>query len=253
MNLLVNARDALPDGGSIILATENVHVDQFGPSPYPEVKPGEYALLVVSDTGAGIPEAIKGQIFEPFFTTKGAGVGSGLGLSSCYGIITQNGGYMTVDSEVGTGTSMRVFLPRIDREAGTGEGKDNLTVSAVPGDETVLVVEDETTVRDLVCQVLQNHGYRVLEAVNGVEALVEVNRNAVEPIDLLLTDIVMPQMEGVELAGQVRTVLPDIRILFMSGYTDEIELDEISPIGGAFIKKPFLPESLVAKVRQTLD
>jgi CheY-like chemotaxis protein len=252
INLVVNARDALLEGGRVVLATENVQVDPSDSSPYPEVVPGDYALLVVSDTGSGIPEAIKGQIFEPFFTTKGAGQGTGLGLSSSYGIIAQAGGCMTFDSEVGRGTSMRVFLPRIDSETRTGEGKDVSTVPA-RGKEAVLVVEDETAVRTLISQVLQNYGYRVLEAGNGIEAWGEVSRNAAEPVDLLLSDIVMPEMGGVELADLVRTLLPDIRILFMSGYADEIEIDEMLSMGRAFIKKPFLPESLVAKVRQTLD
>jgi CheY-like chemotaxis protein len=147
---------------------------------------------------------------------------------------------------------MRVFLPRIDRETRTDEGKDVSTVPA-RGKEAVLVVEDETAVRTLISQVLQNYGYRVLEAGNGIEAWGEVSRNAAEPVDLLLSDIVMPQMGGVELADLVRTLLPDVRILFMSGYADEIEIDEMLSMGRAFIKKPFLPESLVAKVRQTLD
>jgi len=250
INLVLNARDAQLEGGKIIIATENVHLDHSDPSPYPEVLPGDYVLLIVSDTGAGIPEPIKGQIFEPFFTTKKLGLGTGLGLSSCYGIIVQIGGHITVDSEVGTGTSMRVFLPRIDSEARTGERKDNLTIPA-GGKETVLVVEDETPVRTLICQVLRNHGYRVLEAVNGLAALTAVGQSAIEPIELLLTDIVMPQMGGVQLADRIRTVLPDIRTLFMSGYTEEI--DEMLSMGGDFLKKPFLPEALVAKVRETLD
>jgi signal transduction histidine kinase len=257
VNLVVNARDALLEGGSleggsIVIATENVQVDQSDFSPYPEVSPGNYALLVVSDTGSGIPEAIRGQIFEPFFTTKEAGLGTGLGLSSCYGIIAQAGGCMTVDSEVGRGTSMRVFLPRIESETRAGEGKDVSTIAA-RGEETVLVVEDEPTVRALISQVLQDHGYRVLEAVNGVDAWGEILRNAREPVDLLLTDIVMPRMGGVELADRIRALVPDIRILFMSGYADEIEIDEMLAKGKAFINKPFLPESLVARVRQTLD
>lgn len=252
VNLVVNARDALLEGGSIVIATENVQVDQSDASPYPEVAPGNYALLVVSDNGSGIPEAIKDQIFEPFFTTKEAGLGTGLGLSSCYGIIAQAGGWMTVDSEVGQGTSMRVFLPRIESETRTGEGKEVSSVAA-GGEETVLVVEDEPTVRALISQVLQDHGYRVLEAVNGVEAWTEILRRAREPVDLLLTDIVMPRMGGVELADQIRDLLPDIRILYMSGYADEIEIDEMLAKGEDFINKPFLPESLVAKVRQTLD
>jgi len=147
---------------------------------------------------------------------------------------------------------MRVFLPRIDSEPRTGDRRECLAISE-RGEETVLVVEDETLVRTLICQVLQNHGYRVLEAGHGVEALVECNRNPLGSIDLLLTDVVMPQMGGGELADQIRNVLPDIRILFMSGYTDEIEIEEMLSSGGDFIKKPFLPETLVAKVRQTLD
>ena len=252
INLVLNARDAMLEGGQLTLATENVHVDQSGPSLYPEVLPGDYALLVVSDTGFGIPEAIKSQIFEPFFTTKEVGEGTGLGLSSCYGIISQIGGYVTVDSAVRKGTTIRVFLPRIDSEARIREQRDDLTRSA-RGMETVLVVEDEASLRTLICHVLQNHGYRVLQAGNGVAALMESRQNSMESVDLLITDIMMPKMGGLELADQIRYEVPDIRILFMSGYAGEIDIDEILSRGGDFIKKPFMPDALVAQVRETLD
>jgi signal transduction histidine kinase len=251
INLVLNARDAMPQGGKLTVATENLYVDHFGTESYPDVIPGDYSLLTVKDTGIGIPEDIKAHIFEPFFTTKGVGEGTGLGLSICYGIITQIGGFMAVDSEVGKGTTIRVFLPRVEGESRTSEQKAKFK-HLPKGNETVLVVEDEIILRHLVCQVLESHGYRVLQAANGAEAI-ESTRSAMEPVDLLITDIVMPQMGGVELARLTRTKWPNIRILFISGYTNAADIKEMVSIGGESLRKPFLPHQLVVKVREVLD
>jgi CheY-like chemotaxis protein len=241
----------MPQGGKLTVATENLYVDHFGTESYPDVIPGDYSLLTVKDTGIGIPEDIKAHIFEPFFTTKGVGEGTGLGLSICYGIITQIGGFMAVDSEVGKGTTIRVFLPRVEGESRTSEQKAKFK-HPPKGNETVLVVEDEIILRHLICQVLESHGYRVLQAANGAEAI-ESTRSAMEPVDLLITDIVMPQMGGVELARLTRTKWPNIRILFISGYTNAADIKEMVSIGGESLRKPFLPHQLVVKVREVLD
>ncbi|MBM3943452.1 MAG: response regulator [SAR202 cluster bacterium] len=235
MNLVVNARDAMSHGGKLTVSAGNLVLSQSDASAFPEVAPGEYVLLAVQDTGVGIPDEIKSHIFEPFFTTKGVGQGTGLGLSSCYGIVAQAGGFMTVESAVGAGTTMRAFLPKKEMVAGhveTEGARDDLP----RGSETILVAEDEANIRSLVSQVLQEHGYQVIQAMNGAEALTVFNQclngqDRNDGIDLLITDIVMPQMGGVELANQVRSQRPDLPILFMSGYAEGVDMDKIKSIG----------------------
>jgi PAS domain S-box-containing protein len=252
MNLAVNARDAMPAGGRLTLATANVALDKAYAALHLEAQPGEYVLLSVSDTGVGMSDEVKAHLFEPFFTTKEKGKGTGLGLATVYGIVKQNGGHIGVYSEEGLGTTLRIYLPR-------AEAKQAETPSpAAPagttrGTETILIVEDRADVRDLAVQVLSMRGYQVLAAGDGTEAL-QVSRGYDGPIHLLLTDLVMPQMDGAELARRLRSQRPETRVLYMSGYADRPLVKEIMDDKGAtFLPKPFTLESLAEKVRAVLD
>ena len=254
MNLVVNARDAMPDGGTIVIETMNVELDANSIARHApaDVVPGGYVELVVSDCGVGMDEATQARIFEPFFTTKEKGKGTGLGLSTAYGIVKQSGGYIWVYSELGKGTTVRVYLPRVERAPGRVDAGADAPEPA-RGGETVLVVEDESLVRSVARRVLTNNGYCVLEAENGVEAL-RVCAERLPSIDLVVTDLAMPEMGGRELAAELHARRPALRILFMSGYTEDAALrrNVLEP-GEAFIAKPFTPEAFARKVREVLD
>ncbi len=251
MNLSVNARDAMPRGGKLTIATKNVEFGENDAHHHADVPAGSYVMLVVSDSGGGMPSEVKSHIFEPFFTTKEMGVGTGLGLAVVHGIVTQSGGFIEVFSEMNLGTTFKLYFPAVEEQAAvvkpvaaTGEGR---------GKETVLLVEDEDSVRGLAQLVLKSRGYDVLTAGDGREALgtIEEHRG---PIDLLLTDVVMPGMGGVELAEILRPRFPHMRVLFSSGYTDDSVLrNGILEDGIAFLQKPYSAQTLAVKVRQLLD
>lgn len=251
MNLAVNARDAMPQGGTLTIATANVFIEPEYARQHVGILPGAYVLTTVSDNGSGMSEDIKQHIFEPFFTTKEVGRGTGLGLATAYGIVKQSGGSIEVSSEEGTGTTFRVFLPRVTAAIDVSN-KKQVPLAMSGGTETILLVEDEDLVRNLSRHILEECGYKVIEAINGIEALQICARQG--PIDLLLTDVVMPQMGGRELSEKLRETIPDVRILFTSGYTDdEVVKHGVIEIDTNFIQKPFTPESLAQKVRKVLD
>ncbi|MBW3555067.1 MAG: response regulator [Gemmatimonadetes bacterium] len=242
MNLAVNARDAMPDGGVLLIATRNVDAVD-GPDS------GEGVLLTVRDTGTGIPEDVREKIFEPFFSTKGA-KGTGLGLSTVYGIVRQSGGSIRVDSAPAEGTTFEIRLPRVD---GAAEPVDKPSPSdAVEGSETILIVEDEAAVRKLAVRILRKYGYTALDAATGEEAL-ELLRARSTPVDLLVTDLMMPGMGGAELAAAAAERFPDIPVLYMSGYTDETIVEQgILKQGIWLLEKPFTPEGFVRRIREVL-
>ena len=249
-NLAVNARDAMPDGGKLTIETENLRAERpLAIARGVDLPAGEYATLSVSDSGTGMDEETQTRIFEPFFTTKAAGRGTGLGLSTCYGIVKQAGGYIAAYSEIGVGTTFKVYLPRTVAEE---EPIDRPALSTRGGRETVLLAEDDARVRVVAERILSEVGYRVVTAADGVEA--ERAAAALERVDLLLTDVVMPEKGGAELAESLRSTHPGMRVLFMSGYTRQAieHRGEIDP-GTHLVQKPFTPEQLVAKVRELLD
>ena len=255
MNLAVNARDAMPSGGRLTIQTANVMLsDTYGPENF-YTEGGNYVMLAVSDTGSGMDPETRSHIFEPFYTTKSQGKGTGLGLSTVYGIVKQSGGYVFVESEVGKGSTFKVHLPRVAEEVDTSAPRPHES-SRRRGSETVLLVEDEDGVRSLAKQVLENHGYTVLEARNGAEGLAMAEQCArlKHPVHLVLTDVVMQHMSGRQLAEEMERRFPRVKVLYMSGYTDDAVLQRgVLAAGSAFLQKPFSPESLVAKVRELLD
>lgn len=252
INLIVNARDAMPEGGRLTIETQNVTLDQDYCRLHPDATPGDYVRLSVRDTGIGIEEKNMEKIFEPFFTTKEEGKGTGLGLATVYGIVRQSGGHIEVESKVKLGAAFRIYLPRAVRPE----------AQAVPqfekpkpkrGSETILLVEDNELVRDLAKSILEQYGYRVYEAANGEEALSLYEREQLHP-DLLLTDVVMPAMGGRQLAENLIRQRPDLKVLYLSGYTDDSILrHKVSESRADFLHKPFTPESLAFKVREVLD
>ena len=251
MNLAVNARDAMPDGGTMRLETANVVVDPAFAGRHKGMRPGEYVEIRVTDTGIGMDEAVQSRLFEPFFTTKPKGKGTGLGLSTTYGIVKQSEGYIRADSEPGKGACFRIYLPRVQAEAEKASEKP--VVDSVRGTETVLVVEDEPEVRSLVERVLKSHGYRVLVADRPSEALTISSKPEVR-LDLMVTDVIMPEMNGCELARRLHSDRPEMPILFLSGYTDQaIARQGILNPGVALLEKPFRPRDLAARVREALD
>jgi CheY-like chemotaxis protein len=267
LNLALNARDAMPRGGQLTIETGNVELDGVTARSELFLVPGPYVMVAVSDTGMGMDEEVKSHLFEPFFTTKEGG-GQGLGLSAVYGIVKQSGGTLVVESGVGKGTTIKVFLPRLGRdEAGGGMSERG----SLKGVETVLLVEDEEAVRTLVREILRMHGYEVLEARHGGEAILISQRHQ-GPIHLLLTDMVMANMSGKELAEHLRPLRPEMHVLFISGYSEE----QLGGMGGraslpgeasyrdgaggfgsamadAFLPKPFSPKTLAGKVREVLE
>jgi signal transduction histidine kinase/ActR/RegA family two-component response regulator len=251
LNLVVNARDAMPKGGKVTIETENALLDEAYADAHPDVRPGPYAAIAVSDTGCGMAREVLAHLFEPFFTTKETGKGTGLGLSTAYGIVKQSGGHISVYSEPGKGSTFRVFLPRTDRETVT-EKKDPSPV-ALRGTETVLVVEDDEVIRTIASRMLRAHGYTVLTAPDGDSALTVCGRSDA-PVDLLLTDVVMPRMGGRDLADRLAALHPALRVLYMSGYTAGAIADHgVLEAGVALLQKPFAAEPLLRKVRQVLD
>jgi CheY-like chemotaxis protein len=251
VNLAINARDAMPGGGRLTLETANFSVDDAYVDSHANVQAGEYAMLAVSDTGVGIPRELHQHLFEPFFTTKPAGAGTGLGLATCYGIIRQIGGQILLYSEVGRGTTFKVLIPRtVEAEMGVAAPGE----SAKPGgQETVLFVEDDPGVRAMGVRILAQRGYRVLEAAGGKEALELAERHS-GAIQLLLTDVVMPQMSGTELAERLCAKLPNLRVLYTSGYTENTIVNHgVDGENVAFLQKPYSVDSLLGKVRAVLD
>jgi two-component system, cell cycle sensor histidine kinase and response regulator CckA len=252
MNLAINSRDAMPNGGRLTLETADVELDEEYASKHVTVQPGSYVMLAVSDNGAGMDTDTQTHMFEPFFTTKEKGKGTGLGLATVYGIVKQSGGYIWVYSEPGKGTTFKIYLPQEDIGAQQAESiRRSLPIPQ--GKETVLVVEDEGMLRELACEFLQGCGYKVLEAENGHKAL-ETSRGHNGAIHLLMTDAIMPGMGGRELAQRMHDDRRDIRVLYVSGYTDDSVLrDGLLEPGTAFLQKPFTRESLTRKVREILD
>ena len=250
LNLAVNARDAMPEGGTLHLETSNVELDNVYTQEHPPVQPGRYVMLAVSDTGTGIDKSILPRIFDPFFTTKEVGKGTGLGLSIVYGIVKQSGGYIWVYSEPGHGTTFKLYFPAITAAL---ENPVVRTESAPrPSGQTILIVEDEATIRGNVRECLQQLGYRVLEAENGSAAL-QMCDTFHGNIDLVLTDLVMPGMSGYELGGELAQRHPLVRMLFMSGYTEDTAARrDILLQGSAFLQKPFSVADLSNAVHQVL-
>ena len=240
VNLAVNARDAMPEGGTLIVETSNIEFGEEELKNHPDMAAGPYVMFAVSDTGHGMSEEVKAHLFEPFYTTKEKGKGTGLGLSTCYGIIAQNKGYIWVYSEIGSGTTFKIYLPSLDVIPQGTERPSGTKSNELPrGSETVLLVEDEEQVRELAARVLRQQGYTVLQASNGVEALSIASRHADGEIDLLLTDVVMPLIGGRELSIKLRDIHPNVRVIYTSGYTDEavIRHGMLKP-GTDFVQKP---------------
>ena len=252
MNLVVNARDAMPSGGRLTIETANVEFDaEYARSHLPG-SPGKYVMVAVSDTGTGMDPEIQKHIFEPFFTTKETGKGTGLGLATVYGIVKQSGGFIWVYSEQHVGTTFKVYLPRIQQQKGlpleTGQEPEKLE-----GTETVLVAEDESALRTLIRETLERHGYTVLEAGDGKEA-VEISGRYKSPVHLLIADVVMPQMSAHELAERIASARPETKVLFISGYTDDAIIHHgVVDLSTAFLQKPFSPNTLARKVRLVLS
>jgi nitrogen-specific signal transduction histidine kinase/ActR/RegA family two-component response regulator len=252
VNLVVNSRDAMPHGGTLTIETANFKIDQEFASKHLGLAPGKYVVLTVSDDGCGMDEKTKARIFEPFFTTKEKGRGTGLGLSTVYGIVKQSGGNVWVYSEPGDGTVFKVFLPRFDQESEVAI-KPLIEMVAPRGSETILLVEDEDVVRGLARQILEEAGYNVLDARGGDEAI-RLCRDLRGPIDLLLTDVVMPEASGKEVADRLTKLRPATCVLYMSGYTDDAIVHHgVVDSDVEFIQKPFTPVALAQKVREVLD
>jgi nitrogen-specific signal transduction histidine kinase len=254
VNLAVNARDAMPDGGALTIETANTTLNALDVSAQVGMVAGPYVQLVVSDTGVGMDAEVKQHLFEPFFTTKGVGKGTGLGLATCYGIVRQHGGHIAITSEAGRGASVRIVLPRVDDLPAERAATDTAIAQPVAqGAETILLVEDEATLRTLAARVLRACGYIVLETIDGVDALQTAQAYAA-PIDLLLTDVVMPHMGGPALVAQLAVARPSLKVLFISGYTDNMFVDrgQLDP-GINLLQKPFTSAALARKVREILD
>lgn len=249
MNLAVNARDAMPDGGKLMIETRNVKVEEDEPQRRAPMVPGDYVALTISDTGIGMNAETQAHIFEPFFTTKGQGKGTGLGLATVYGVVKQSGGYIWVYSEPGLGATFKVYLPRVLEEA--YQSLSAHVGGSCQGTETILVVEDEVSLRTFACTLLQNSGYTILQAGDGEEALA-LSAQHKEPIHLLLTDMVMPGMKGPAVAEKLAPLHPEAKVLFMSGYTGFVSRGLVDP-HATLISKPFTREELLRKIRQVLD
>ena len=253
MNLAVNARDAMRDGGTLTIETRDVELSRADQREAFAIVPGPYVLLAVSDTGGGMDAEIRARAFEPFFTTKPAGQGTGLGLSTVYGIVKQSGGYIWLDSEPGLGTRVRIYLPRVEEPVETLDSRRQTSRTVPRGTETLLLVEDEEGVRELISEWMTAHGYSVLTAANGVEAL-DLAFEFAGRIDVLIADVVMPQMGGPALAAKLLPLRPEMKVVYVSGYADEAIGDpEVLSAGAAFLQKPFTLDSLLHMVREAMD
>jgi two-component system cell cycle sensor histidine kinase/response regulator CckA len=252
LNLAVNSRDAMPAGGTLILETQNVDLEDDYVGAHTTLKPGRYAMLAVTDTGTGMDAQTQSHLFEPFFTTKPHGKGTGLGLSTVYGIIKQSGGEIVVYSEPAHGTCVKIYFPGVS-EAALEETTEKIQEKSSSGSETILLVEDEEAVRKLVRRTLEKQGYRLLVAASGTEAL-SIAGQQTGAIQLLITDVVMPQMSGRETAEKLKALRPELRVLFISGYTESTMQRTGSPgKDELFLQKPFTPLSLARRVREILD
>jgi CheY-like chemotaxis protein len=253
LNLAVNARDAMPSGGKLTIETSNAELDEAYAHTHIGSKPGRYVMMSVSDTGLGMSPEVRERAFEPFFTTKEKGKGTGLGLSTCYGIVKQSGGNIWAYSEPGRGTTFKIYLPRVDESLKEAKEEDK-AAEILKGTETVLAVEDEIEVRKLVAEILKGQGYTVIEASDGEEAMKVSRENAGKKIHLLLTDVVMPGMSGRELAVVLGLQHPNMKVLYMSGYTDNAIVHHgVLEEGVNYIQKPFTLDALARKVREVLD
>jgi nitrogen-specific signal transduction histidine kinase/CheY-like chemotaxis protein len=253
MNLVVNARDAMPTGGKLLIETVAVDLDKTYAEKHPSVKPGKYVLLAVTDTGCGMNTEILNLIFDPFFTTKKEGQGTGLGLSTVYGIVKQFGGYIWVDSEPGQGTTFKIYLPQNETKQEVVSKKCKKVDRSVDGDKHILLVEDEESLRKLMKSILSRLGFKVTSVADGKEALLLVEEKGLKP-DLILTDMVMPNMSGKELVDCLRKNCPDLKVLYMSGYTaNAIVHEEVIDHSSPFIQKPFTIDDIKAKIRNVLN
>ena len=252
MNLVINARDAMPKGGQIVIETQNVELDKYFAISHPEVIPGQYLMLAVSDTGSGIGPEDQARVFEPFFTTKEKGKGTGLGLATVYGIVKQSGGYIYLYSELGIGTTFKVYMPTSKAAENQSEKTGDTSQYLSKNKETILLVEDEDSVRTLTQMILKNYGYNLLVASKGEEAL-RICEQHQGPLHLLLTDVIMPGMTGQELSTLLTSRYPGLRVLFMSGYNDDIiSRHGILSEGTNFVSKPFTAEDLACKIHKIL-
>jgi len=253
LNLAVNAKDAMPKGGKLTIETKNTQLDEEYAKGHLEVKPGDYVLISVTDSGVGMSEEVKKHLFEPFFTTKEIGKGTGLGLSVVYGIIKQHQGHISVYSELGKGTTFHIYFPRLEEE-GKGTTSPKSKPAPLPkGKKTILIVEDDSSVRKFASKTLEKLGYRVLEVSKPEETIKVLKENEDLKVDLLLTDIVMPKMSGKELAEKIRNLYPDLRVIFMSGYTkNHPEFQNLLGKDFDFLEKPFTVETLARKIKEAL-
>jgi len=253
LNLIVNSRDAMPDGGKLWIETRNVEVTASFSSDQSSIKPGSYVMLSVTDIGVGISPDTLPHIFEPFYTTKESSRGTGLGLSTVYGIVKQSGGHITVASEVGKGTTFKVYLPRVEDALEAPPNVEWARTAGEKGKETILLVEDEPGVRELARMVLSEQGYTVIEAQNSEDAVRLAGRHGSE-IHLLLTDVVMPGMSGHDLAKHLTALYTNLRVLYMSGYTYNVIAENGTLEEGlSFLQKPFTPQVLTQRVREALS
>ncbi len=253
MNLAMNSRDAMPNGGMLTMETSNVSIDRESLGRFPELNPGEYVMLAITDTGVGMSAEVKAHVFDPFFSTKGVGEGTGLGLSTCYGIVKQSGGHISVYSEPGRGTTFKMYLPQAELQPRAPD--QSLDPAELPrGTETILLVEDDPALREMAAILLRRLGYTVTVAADGIEALNLKQKPGSGHIDMLFTDVVMPHMSGKELSDRVRVLYPRTRILFTSAYTENaIEHQSMLSKGVALLQKPFTPSALAHKLREVLD
>jgi nitrogen-specific signal transduction histidine kinase/CheY-like chemotaxis protein len=253
MNVVMNASEAMSSGGKLALETANVIFDEEGVADLPELRVGGYVMIAITDTGSGMSAEVKARVFEPFFSTKPMGEGTGLGLSTSYGIIKQSGGHISVYSELGRGTTVRIYLPRMASE-GTLPPPSRGALDWPRGTETILLVEDDPALREMAAELLRRLGYHVLVAGDGLAALSLVEQRKGDPIDLMFTDMVMPQMDGRQLFDRVRSLHPKIRILFTTAYTEKAMVQQgVLNQGVTVLQKPFSPSALAHKVREVLD